>query len=101
MAPPRDSWETRRGAHPQGPARSVRGRAGRTGVRLRLTSCPSSERAARVAGHGRPSPVVPGGHRPPWLSGPDRRDAMSIPWQPYADEHARTVDTMTAAAVFA
>jgi len=26
---------------------------------------------------------------------------MSIPWQPYADEHARTVDTMTAAAVFA
>jgi len=36
MAPPRDSWETRRGAHPQGPARSVRGRAGRTGVRLRL-----------------------------------------------------------------
>ncbi|WP_030946524.1 hypothetical protein [Streptomyces sp. NRRL S-646] len=26
---------------------------------------------------------------------------MSIPWQQYADEHAHTVDTMTAALVFA
>lgn len=82
----------REGAHPQGPARSARARCARPRVRARLTSHASSDRGARVAGHGRSSPVVPGGDHPPWLPGPDRRDAMSIPWQRHMDEHARTVE---------